>query len=138
MDADRKNVLLVSSEAKPEHWVLPKGGAENDETNADAALRETWEEAGAHGTLGPKIGVFYDYRPSKDQRTKDGKPIPRTECHFYELYDTKLEPKWPESDKRRRKWMPYEEAKTALLAHNRTSLAEALEKSSLGRTYGEH
>lgn len=59
---------MVSSQAKKDRWVIPKGGVEIDEamtgTGDDAeevdyresALRETWEEAGATGTLGRYLG----------------------------------------------------------------------------------
>ena len=43
---DRRNrrVLLVASSKHDGEWVLPKGGWENDETQEEAAARETWEE----------------------------------------------------------------------------------------------
>ncbi|WP_025918040.1 NUDIX hydrolase [Herminiimonas sp. CN] len=43
-------VLLCKRAIEPRHgfWTLPAGFMENDETTADAALRETHEEAGAN------------------------------------------------------------------------------------------
>jgi diphosphoinositol-polyphosphate diphosphatase len=38
------HVLVTSSSRKPEKFVLPKGGWEQDESAEDAALREGWEE----------------------------------------------------------------------------------------------
>lgn len=37
-------MLLVASSKNEGEWVLPKGGWENDETQEEAAARETWEE----------------------------------------------------------------------------------------------
>lgn len=38
--------LLISSHNTSDKWVLPKGGWEVDETEEEAAKRETFEEAG--------------------------------------------------------------------------------------------
>lgn len=48
-------VLLCKRAIEPRlgYWTLPAGFMENNETTAEAALRETVEEAGAHITLGP-------------------------------------------------------------------------------------
>ncbi|KAF5094845.1 hypothetical protein D0Z03_001981 [Geotrichum reessii] len=125
---------MVSSQARKDRWIIPKGGVEIDEATdyRKAALRETWEEAGAVGTisqyLGPLLGTcpkeFWD-GPQKAKR--------ETEFHFYELVLEKLEDKWPESKERKRKWAGYEEAREELLKHSRVELAMALEKSSLKR-----
>lgn len=40
-------MLLVASSKNEGEWVLPKGGWENDETQEEAAARETWEEGNA-------------------------------------------------------------------------------------------
>lgn len=53
-------VLLVTRMRDPTKWVLPKGGWEVDETLEDAALRETWEEAGVRGDVCGLVGQ-YDY-----------------------------------------------------------------------------
>ena len=49
-------ILLVSSHNSADKWVLPKGGWEIDESEEDAAKRETFEEAG----VGPVI--IFEYR----------------------------------------------------------------------------
>ena len=38
--------LLISSHSTKDKWVLPKGGWEIDESEKEAARRETFEEAG--------------------------------------------------------------------------------------------
>jgi diphosphoinositol-polyphosphate diphosphatase len=61
-------ILLVSASRKPE-WILPKGGWELDETMEESAVRETFEEAGVVGVLGPKLTkVHYETRKSKKRR----------------------------------------------------------------------
>lgn len=61
-------VLFVSSSRKPE-WILPKGGWENDEGLEESAIRETFEEAGVLGILGPLLSeIEYETRKAKKRR----------------------------------------------------------------------
>jgi hypothetical protein len=61
-------ILLVSSSSKPE-WILPKGGWESDETCEVSALRETYEEGGIIGTLGPRLkDIEFETRKGKKRR----------------------------------------------------------------------
>ena len=61
-------ILFVSASRKAE-WILPKGGWEQDEKMEESALRETFEEAGVLGTLGPKLSMIqYETRKAKKRR----------------------------------------------------------------------
>lgn len=61
--------ILLCSSSRKNAWILPKGGWENDETLELSALRETFEEAGVLGTLGPKLNqVEYETRKGKKRR----------------------------------------------------------------------
>mmetsp|Transcript_39785 Transcript_39785/g.48466 ORF Transcript_39785/g.48466 Transcript_39785/m.48466 type:complete len:423 (+) Transcript_39785:218-1486(+) len=61
-------ILFVSSARKRE-WILPKGGWESDEKMEESAVRETYEEAGILGTLGPKLSeITYETRKGKKRR----------------------------------------------------------------------
>lgn len=64
-DATNKYVLLVSSSKglKAGQWVLPKGGWESDESLAQCALREGWEEGGVIGSIDGFLGHWEDPRP---------------------------------------------------------------------------
>jgi len=53
---DRLTVLLVRAKKDPTVWIFPKGHVEDGETAAQAALRETHEEAGIKGELVKPIG----------------------------------------------------------------------------------
>ncbi len=65
---DGGNILFVSASRKPE-WILPKGGWENDEAMEESAIRETFEEAGVLGILGPRLNeIEYETRKSKKRR----------------------------------------------------------------------
>jgi diphosphoinositol-polyphosphate diphosphatase len=61
-------ILFVSASRKPE-WILPKGGWELDETLEESAIRESFEEAGVLGVLGPKLTeIQYETRKGKKRR----------------------------------------------------------------------
>jgi len=65
---DDGKIMFVSASRKPE-WILPKGGWELDESMEESAIRETFEEAGILGTLGPPLSAIqYETRKSKKRR----------------------------------------------------------------------
>jgi diphosphoinositol-polyphosphate diphosphatase len=51
-------VLLVTSSARPDNWIVPGGGVEPNEEPRATALREVREEAGVVGELGRCLGIF--------------------------------------------------------------------------------
>ncbi|XP_028966944.1 diphosphoinositol polyphosphate phosphohydrolase 1 [Galendromus occidentalis] len=57
-DGSDTEILLVSSTASPERFIVPGGGLEPGEDASTAAIREVMEEAGVRGTLGRCLGVF--------------------------------------------------------------------------------
>jgi diphosphoinositol-polyphosphate diphosphatase len=65
---DGGKVLFISSSRKSE-WILPKGGWEMDEAMEESAIRETFEEAGVLGILGPRLTeIEYETRKAKKRR----------------------------------------------------------------------
>ena len=59
-------LLILDRYAK---WTIPKGHLEDGETDAEAAVREVFEETGIHGELGPLIGrIEYSVLSKKGQR----------------------------------------------------------------------
>lgn len=62
---DGWDVLLVESLVTPGRWIFPKGGVEANETAVEAAARETCEEGGVIGHLGPKLGCWKYNRGTK-------------------------------------------------------------------------
>ncbi|KAJ9591770.1 hypothetical protein L9F63_001706, partial [Diploptera punctata] len=53
-----KEVLLVTSSRRPDHWIVPGGGVEPEEEPSVTAIREVLEEAGVCGKLGRCLGIF--------------------------------------------------------------------------------
>jgi len=67
-------ILLVSSAKSPKTFIFPKGGWEEDESLPLSALRETLEEAGVTGLLGPPLETltFETKKAAKRRQSKEG------------------------------------------------------------------
>lgn len=127
LSADKTQVLMIQS-AGPGGWVLPKGGWELDESTAQqAACREAWEEAGVICLVEKDLGLIPDMRPSKLLTAQ----APKASYQFFEAIVDRVENEWPEMHKRKRQWVSYAQAATALAC--RPELLEALNRSSLKR-----
>ena len=97
---DRKQVLLITSRDTG-RWVIPKGWPMPDCSDARAALREAWEEAGVTGRLTAHRPIGH-YRYVK--LLKDGAPV-AVETDVYPVRVKGLAAKYPEAGQRRRKWV---------------------------------
>lgn len=131
LSLDATQVMMVLLLAHPGKWVLPKGGIERDEIDnyARAAERETWEEAGVTGRITLKLPVVFDLRKHAPVIKGDFDPhtqVPKLEFHFFEMVVDKKADKWPESDKRQRRWCTYAEACHELTRAKRPELVEVL------------
>lgn len=103
-------VLLVSSSKAAAdgrlQWILPKGGWEDDETEPQAAIRETYEEAGVQGRITRHICRC---RVSG----KHGKLLAHS---YYGLLVDFVAKEWPE-DHRMRQWVAIDKA-PGILKHS--------------------
>ncbi|KAF9571781.1 mRNA cap guanine-N7 methyltransferase [Mortierella alpina] len=104
IDKKGRRVLLVESTKNDGEWVLPKGGWENDESQEEAAARETWEEAGAIGKIVANLG---EYEHKMNKRTG----VPESIFIFFEMEVERIEERYPEMKKRGRRWFSFEDAK---------------------------
>jgi diphosphoinositol-polyphosphate diphosphatase len=86
-------ILFVSASRKPE-WILPKGGWELDESLEESAIRESFEEAGVLGVLGPKLTeVQYETRKGKKRRIEHEETERKKKTCFQASDQVKEEPK---------------------------------------------
>jgi diphosphoinositol-polyphosphate diphosphatase len=88
-------ILLISASRK-NTWILPKGGWELDETMAESAVRETYEEAGVTGCLRRRPL----HPPITCPSRKSDSPV--TEVSFFCLYVQHVADDWPENGRLRR------------------------------------
>mmetsp|Transcript_3993 Transcript_3993/g.13996 ORF Transcript_3993/g.13996 Transcript_3993/m.13996 type:complete len:218 (-) Transcript_3993:1038-1691(-) len=94
-------VLMVSS-AHKQGFIFPKGGWENDETAVEAAMRESWEEAGVRGT----VEVLGEFEFESKRAARNGKAGAEGRCLarvFVMRVAEELE-EWPEQNMRVREW----------------------------------
>lgn len=101
-DGKNLEVLVISSQRKGKGMLFPKGGWEKDESIADAAARETVEEAGVKGILEEELGQW--------NFTSGGNGV-YYEGHMFPLCVEEQLDFWPEKDIRQRVWMSVPEAK---------------------------
>jgi len=110
------SILLVRARRDPTIWIFPKGHIEPGETAADAALRETREEAGVSGDLVGPIGA-----PSEFQNGRE-----RVRVQYFLIHAVT---ETAETDGRDKRWFAFDEAVLAVPYDDmRRLLAEARRK----------
>ena len=62
------------------HWTFPKGRVDEDATNAHAAAREAYEEAGVTGSVEP--APFFSYRHCKPRRLGSRRQVVLVDAHL--------------------------------------------------------
>jgi 8-oxo-dGTP pyrophosphatase MutT (NUDIX family) len=112
-EGDRSTVLLVRSKKDPTIWVFPKGHIDDGETPEETAARETWEEAGVTGELGPRVGDPLEFQSGSE----------RVSVQYFVLRATDDQPSPERRDKR---WLTIGDALSALAFESaRDKLREA-------------
>lgn len=145
-------VLLVSSRRHPNRLIFPKGGVKRGETPAEAAARETWEEAGVRGDILLQLGPFEEsrsaayfddalffYEDDVNVMTDGDRPIKRNSeeaskaCRWFVIAVRETFDEWPERGERQRCWYTLEQArKLDNVAETAKDLLAALEEIYLG------
>jgi 8-oxo-dGTP pyrophosphatase MutT (NUDIX family) len=100
-DGDRLSVLLVRAKKDPSVWIFPKGHIEPGESAAEAALRETREEAGVDGELVGPIGAPLEFNNGRYDVN-------------VQYFLIRLRSESAETDGRTKQWFSIEEALDAL------------------------
>jgi len=91
-------VMIITSKAFPDRWVLPKGHIEEGHSPQATAVREAFEEAGIRGVVSELPVGAYDYQ-------KFGRSY---HVLVYMLKITETLDKWPEQSFRKRQLLPLE------------------------------
>jgi diphosphoinositol-polyphosphate diphosphatase len=114
------HVLLISNRRRTQ-WIIPKGGWETDETQVEAAGRESYEEAGVRGVVGELLATY----------THMGKHNQPQHHAYFALKISEVLRDWPDKGKRRRVWVALGEAGALC---TRPGMAEAI--AALQRKFG--
>ncbi|WWC85386.1 uncharacterized protein L201_000249 [Kwoniella dendrophila CBS 6074] len=102
-----RKLLMVTSRAHPNLWIFPKGGIEPGETSGQAAVRESWEEAGTP----PSLPIPEDSERLMMLALPSKKKGSVWHVHILEVNEDVVEciEEWPESHERKRKWFTTDE-----------------------------
>jgi len=103
-DQSESEVLLISSSAHPDRWIVPGGKMQVNEAPEYSAMREALEEGGAIGILGRYLGTFDNNE--RRHRTK-----------VFVLYVNRLADEYEDLERRKRKWFSVDEAHKLLVAY---------------------
>ena len=97
-------VLLVTSSNG--RWILPKGWPIDGMSGSQTAMQEAWEEAGVKKARAAKepVGTY------EGRKTVDNGIERDCRVYVYAIMVDKLADKFPEKDKRKRKWVPFDRA----------------------------
>ncbi|KAK6902824.1 hypothetical protein L486_07419 [Kwoniella mangroviensis CBS 10435] len=96
-------LLMVTSRAHPDLWIFPKGGLEEGESSGQAAVRESWEEAGTPPSLPAPEDLQRLMMLALPSKKKMGSVW---HVHVLEVNEDVVEciEQWPESHERKRAW----------------------------------
>ena len=103
----RTEVLLITSRDTG-RWVVPKGWPMKGLSDAQAAMREAWEEAGVRvgAEKARRVGQFY-----YDKGLDDGSDLPVVaDVYKVRVRDGELADRFPEAGQRKRAWVPTKKA----------------------------
>lgn len=90
-------VCLVTSR-RSGRWILPKGWPMHNQTPAQAAATEAWEEAGLRGVASDRcLGVYADVKPLSRRSTPVVVLVYPVQVDHTALH-------WPEAAQRKRRW----------------------------------
>lgn len=102
-------VLLITSRDTG-RWLIPKGWPMRRRTEAEAAAREAYEEAGVRGEVSPRSLGFFFYLKGLG----NGRFAPCI-CRVFPLEVREMLRKYPEIGQRRIKWLPRDKAARRLM-----------------------
>ncbi len=105
--------LLITSNKG--HWIFPKGIIDPGETAEQTALKESLEEGGIRGRLGPPLGT-YTYEKWESE----------CEVTVFLLEVEVEDPRWLEGAERQRAWFRYDDARAVIKGKK---LARMLERA---------
>ncbi|KAJ3186422.1 hypothetical protein HK101_009657 [Irineochytrium annulatum] len=118
-------IVLVNSRRHPENFILPKGGAEKDESFAESARREAWEEGGVKGRIDEESRL---QAIPHAKGLKGNKEEPKCMFHFFTLYVDEVADTWPEDQIRKRKIVTVEEAEKLFAVQDDKPFTQALQQ----------
>lgn len=124
MKGKKVQICLVTSRGSG-RWILPKGWPMHNETPAQAAATEAWEEAGIRGqAIDFCLGAYSYIKPIGNV------PAPVV-VMIYPVAVTNIHDDWPEAKSRKRKWMRPKKAAAKLSDHGLRKIVRKFDPTKL-------
>jgi 8-oxo-dGTP pyrophosphatase MutT (NUDIX family) len=121
-DADGQWRILLITSRETHRWVIPKGWPMKGRTDAQAAAREAFEEAGVEGRVRKKSVGKYEYW----KRGSSEFMLCEVTVFLLEV-ETQLET-WPEKGQRQLQWFSIEDAAQAVEEPGLSAVIATLQK----------
>lgn len=125
LSAKGLRVLLITSRDTG-RWVIPKGWPMRNRSDAEAAAREAYEEAGLRGEVLPRSIGIYTYQKVLGPRQS----IPVV-VRVFPLEAREMLRTYPETGQRRIKWFPPDKAAQRVAEPDLAALIRGFDPSSL-------
>jgi 8-oxo-dGTP pyrophosphatase MutT (NUDIX family) len=114
---DDLQVCIITS-AKRQRWGFPKGIIEAGETLREAALKESFEEAGLHGSIVSEVlGTYRDKKWGHD-----------LDVHVVVMHVESCDQHWQEERIRKRRWVSPKKAASLVFREEQVSFLKAAVK----------
>ena len=108
-------IMIITSKAFPDRWVLPKGHIEEGHSPRETAAREAFEEAGIRGGVSDiPVGAYNYHKFNRNYHVL-----------IYMLEITEILDRWPEQTFRKRQLLPLEQALKVLSVANVREIVKA-------------
>jgi 8-oxo-dGTP pyrophosphatase MutT (NUDIX family) len=107
----RRELEFLLVRTRNGHWTFPKGGVDEDATNADAAAREAYEEAGVKGRV--EHTPFVSYLHCKPTGLRSQRRVVLVDAHLCEVrrlvppQELHRDPTWFKASKAKRRLREY-------------------------------
>ncbi|MFT3973690.1 MAG: NUDIX hydrolase [Amaricoccus sp.] len=123
--------LLITSRDTG-RWIIPKGWPMRNRTEAGAAAREAWEEAGLRGEISNDSLGVYTYR-----KRAPNSVIMSCVVRVYPLEAREMLQKFPETGQRRARWFSREKAARRVAEHELAALIRGFAPDAATRAPAE-
>ena len=122
-------VFLMITSRRSANWVFPKGSIEKNQTPAQAAAMEAYEEAGVRGEIADApVGAYLHPRNDAEESM--------VRVELFPLHVTEQLDDWPEEPQRFRHWALLPQVKRLMASHKAARVAAEFNRRIMGASAG--
>ena len=122
-------VFLMITSRRSANWVFPKGSIEKNQTPAETAAMEAFEEAGVRGEVADApVGAYLHPRNDAEESM--------VRVELYPLHVTEQVEDWPEEPQRFRHWALLPQVKRLMASRRAARIAAEFNRRIMGGSAG--